>query len=70
MRDSSAIIGPMVTGRAKKSMTDSVATIIVRDLSEAERRGLRVAAAMEDLSTNKLVLRILREWLARRNGKK
>jgi plasmid stability protein len=47
-----------------------MATLIVRDLSEAERRQLRVAAAEEDMSVNKLVLAILRAWLHKRHGKR
>jgi plasmid stability protein len=60
---------PMVTGTGEKTRLRTVATLIVRNLSEAERRQLRVAAAEEDMSVNKLVLSILRAWLHKRQGK-
>jgi plasmid stability protein len=58
-----------MTGTGERTKLRAVATLIVRDLSEAERRQLRVAAAEEDMSVNKLVLAILRAWLHKRQGK-
>ena len=60
----------MMTGTGEQMTLRAVATLIVRDLSEAERRQLRVAAAEEDMSVNKLVLAILRAWLSKRQGKR
>ena len=60
----------MMTGTEQRMKLRVMATLIVRDLSEAERRQLRVAAAEEDMSVNKLVLAILRAWLHKRHGKR